>query len=610
MRTSNVFSALYATLRFSLTSALTISQINGHKYLSPYNGQDVTAVKGLVTAKGPSGFWIRSTTLDLDYRSSNSIYVFGSGALKNVTVGDIITLDGTVSEYRSSAAYVYLTEIISPKNIALVSSGNKITPIVIGEWLLKWPPTEQFSSLDNWDVFSLPNNRSQLSVANPSLQPLIYGMDFWESMSGELVTVKKPKAVAKPNSFRDTWVTGSWRVSGRNKRGGLTSTNRDSNPEAILIGDPLDGTDNPKDTKLGDVLEQVTGVVTQAFGYYRILPTTALKVTGSASPETPPVTSFVPSGDCSKLTVGSYNVENLTPKSTYLPSIAKHIVEYLKSPNLMFLQEIQDNNGATNNGVVDSNLTLSTLVESIRNQSGVSYAFTSINPVNNQDGGQPGGNIRVAYLYNPSVLRLRKLNPGSSTDANEVLPGPELKFNPGRIDPLNTAAWTASRKPLAAAWETLDGKNKFFTVNVHFGSKGGSSSIEGDARPPVNGGIEDRMVQANVTASFISQILAQDRNARIISSGDFNEFAFVSPMETFKKVSKLQDLDEVTGILPVERYSYLFDMNCQELDHMFVSRALAKSAEFEHVHVNTWATSAGQISDHDPSVARFNVCEK
>lgn len=101
-----------------------------------------------------------------------------------------------------------------------------MTPIVIGEWLLKWPPTEQFSSLDNWDVFSLPNNSSQLSVANPSLSPLVYGLDFWESMSGELVKVKTPKAVAKPNSFGDTWATGSWRVSGRNKRGGLTATDR------------------------------------------------------------------------------------------------------------------------------------------------------------------------------------------------------------------------------------------------------------------------------------------------------------------------------------------------------------------------------------------------
>lgn len=145
-------------------------------------------------------------------------------------------------------------------------------------------------------------------------------------------------------------------------------------------------------------------------------------------------------------------------------------------------------------------MTLTTLVESIRAQSGLQYAFTSIDPVNNQDGGAPGGNIRVAYLYNPSIIRLRKPNTGSSTDAQEVLPGPELKFNPGRIDPLNPTAWTASRKPLSAAWETLDGKNKFFTVNVHFGSKGGSSSIQGDARPPVNGGVEDRLMQANVTA--------------------------------------------------------------------------------------------------------------
>lgn len=175
---------------------------------------------------------------------------------------------------------------------------------------------------------------------------------------------------------------------------------------------------------------------------------------------------------------------------------------------------------------------------------------------------------------------------------------------------MNTEAWTASRKPLAAAWETLDGRNAFFTVNVHFGSKGGSSSIEGDFRPPVNGGVEDRAVQANVTASFIAQILAQDPEAKVITSGDFNEFTFVEPLETFASVSGLRDLDVVAGIEESERYSYLFDMNCQELDHMFVSKSLAaRKLGFEHVHVNTWASVANQISDHDPAVARVNVCE-
>lgn len=171
----------------------------------------------------------------------------------------------------------------------------------------------------------------------------------------------------------------------------------------------------------------------------------------------------------------------------------------------------------------------------------------------------------------------------------------------------------------------MDGKNKFFTVNVHFGSKGGGSPIQGDARPPVNGGVYDRLAQANLTAvsytpliisdrdlhiyqSFIASILREDRNAKIITSGDFNEFTFVAPLETFKSVSTLQDLDEVAGIEKTERYSYLFDMSCQELDHMYVSKALTAQAEFEHIHVNTWASYADQISDHDPSVARFNVC--
>jgi hypothetical protein len=93
-------------------------------------------------------------------------------------VGDIITLDATVLEYCTSAAYLYLTEFTTPTNIARISSGNKITSIVIVEWLLKWPPTEQFSSLDNRDVFGLPDNASQLSIENPSLNPQIYGSDF------------------------------------------------------------------------------------------------------------------------------------------------------------------------------------------------------------------------------------------------------------------------------------------------------------------------------------------------------------------------------------------------------------------------------------------------
>jgi hypothetical protein len=54
--------------------------------------------------------------------------------------------------------------------------------------------------------------------------------------------------------------------------------------------------------------------------------------------------------------------------------------------------------------VVDANLTLSTLVKAIPVRSNLTYAFTDINPVDDQDGGEPGENIRVAYLYNPGRI--------------------------------------------------------------------------------------------------------------------------------------------------------------------------------------------------------------
>ncbi|KAK3644377.1 hypothetical protein LTR56_009629 [Elasticomyces elasticus] len=608
------FAALSASL-ISSASAVTIAQINGNRYLSPYQGQRVTDVRGLVTAKGPNGFWIRSTTPDSDDRTSESIYVFGRAALPNATVGNVVSLNGRITEYRSSPAYVYLTEIDQPSNITTISTGNSVKPRVlgglIGTVLGTSPPTQQYISLDNGDIFAVPNNVSQISVVNPVLQPRLYGMDFWESINGELVTVRSPRAVSRPNNFGDVWVVGNWITTGNNDRGSLTVRDRDANPETVIIGSPLDGTDNA-DVKLGDSLADITGVVTYTFGFYYILPQTGLRVTSSKSPTRPPPTKLVSIGKCSGITMGQYNVENLSPKSgALIGEIAAQIVNDLRSPDLLFIQEIQDNNGATNDAVVDANLTLSALTSAINAASStVSYTAVDIDPVDDQDGGQPGGNIRVAYLYNPKVLRLHNPRPGSSTDATEVLPGPELSFNPGRIDPTNEA-WRASRKPLVAAWETLDGKNKFFTVNVHWTSKGGGSSLQGDARPPVNGGVAQRNAQAQITGDFIAQILEEDSNAAIVSAGDYNEFTFVQPLETFASASGLVDLDVAAGILPVERYTYTFDMNTQQLDHMYVSPKVARLLrfpQFEHVHVSSWVLADEVVSDHDPSVAKLNIC--
>lgn len=122
---------------------------------------------------------------------------------------------------RSSADYLYLTELDSAKNVVVVSSGNEVTPLVIGVDTPP-PPTEDFTSLDKGGAFGVPNAVNRLSEENPTLDPESYGMDFWESLVGELVTIKDAYQVSRPNQYGDVWVRGDWKVTGLNEHGGLT----------------------------------------------------------------------------------------------------------------------------------------------------------------------------------------------------------------------------------------------------------------------------------------------------------------------------------------------------------------------------------------------------
>ena len=76
----------------------------------------------------------------------------------------------------------------------------------------------------------------------------------------------------------------------------------------------------------------------------------------------------------------------------------------------------------------------------------------------------------------------------------------------------------------------------------------------------------------------------------------------------------LTDINELANIPQEERYTYVYDQHSQEIDHIFVSNAIARRGglDVEHVHVNTWAKSTratDRASDHDPTVARVRVCD-
>lgn len=78
-----------------------------------------------------------------------------------------------------------------------------------------------------------------------------------------------------------------------------------------------------------------------------------------------------------------------------------------------------------------------------------------------------------------------------------------------------------------------------------------------------------------------------------------------APLATL--LSTTPSLTALVSTLPAnERYSYVFEGNSQTLDHIVVSQGLASVVDgFDVVHID--AEFADQVSDHDPSVARFSI---
>src|SRR5262249_41823727 len=132
---------------------------------------------------------------------------------------------------------------------------------------------------------------------------------------------------------------------------------------------------------------------------------------------------------------------------------------------------------------------------------------------NDQDGGIPGGNIRQALLFNPARVAFvpGTLGAGDATTptslATDAYGHLLLTLSPGRIDP-NNAAWTTSRKPLAATFD-FNGRRVLVIVN-HFNSKGGDEPLFGRFQPPVLGSAVQRAQQAQVEHDFIQQALNFD----------------------------------------------------------------------------------------------------
>jgi uncharacterized protein len=571
-----------------------IHDLQGAAHLSPFSGQDVSGVEGIVTIERSSSSWMQDPTPDSDAATSDGILVFGSGVGALVSVGDHVSVSGRVLEFRpggETTDNLTTTEITTPGlSVAVLSSGNPLpAPTVVGVGGRVPPSTviedDATGSVETSGVFD----------------PATDGIDFYESLEGMRVQVNQALAVGPRNSFGEIPVVGdqSALAGVDSVRGGILVRPDDFNPERIILDDTLLPT--PVVNVSDGFTTPVVGVMDYSFGNFKLNVTVPLaQVDGGLQRET----TRAPRDQ--ELVVGTYNVENLDPGDG--AAFARHaglIVHNLRAPDLLAIEEIQDNDGPTNSAVTDASVTWRLLIDAIRAAGGPAYQYRQIDPVDDQDGGEPGGNIRVGFLFRTDRgLSFVDRPGGTSTTATTVIDqpaGPQLSFSPGRVAPQDPA-FVDTRKSLAGEFR-LHGKTVFVLAN-HFSSKTADDPLFGRVQPPVRASEDARHGQAQVVNDFVDQLAAADPGVNMVVLGDINDFEFSQTVQLLEGGL----LTTLMATLPkAERYSYVFEGNSQVLDQILVSNTLLRNfpVDYDPVHVN--AEFADQASDHDPQVARLDL---
>ncbi|MCU0304846.1 MAG: esterase-like activity of phytase family protein [Thermoanaerobaculales bacterium] len=550
-----------------------VGEIQGEGHLSPLVGRCVSGVEGVVTAvlgqRAGQAFFVQAAA-DGDPATSDGLLVTAPDGLPAVAVGDEIRLAGRVEEPRWGAE-LPVTRLTADR-LEIARRGLELPlPVVLGAGGRVVPgPAVDDDGLTRFE-------------------PETDAIDLLESLEGMRVRVEDPFVVGPTSRHGELVVLGDDGAGSapRSGRGGVVLRPDDSHPERIIVDDRLKP--DPPAVAVGDRLAgPVDGVLHSSYGSFKLLNTAPLAV-AERSAFLPAATSLV--ADRDHVTIATFNLENLSAVSdeAKVAAVATTIVERLRSPTVLAVQEVQDDSGPEDDGVVGAARTLGGLVEAIVAAGGPRYRWVQVDPEDNADGGQPGANIRVALLFDPARAAL-------AGAADSPLPANPAVLGAG--DP----AFTASRKPLAVELE-IGGMPVTFIV-CHLRSKGGDDPLFGRRQPPVRWSEEQRIPQTELIRRLIDIILVEDPRRRLIVLGDLNDFEFSEAVAGVAAPPMVNLMDRLPA---ADRSTYVYQGLSQTLDHIIVSPALADGAEIEVLHGHADLPEGRRTSDHDPVIARFRL---
>lgn len=610
-----------------------ISQIQGESHLSKMRG-DLVKVSAIVTAEasvdwypGGTEYYLQEENSDWDTnpKTSEGIHLYINNMIANIHVGDKVEVVAEVYEQITNSG-LSRTQLRNVKSYKVISSANKLpSAVIIGENGIQIP--RKHISTYHGNI----NNKKSLKLTD--------GIDFWESLEGMRVQISDPRIMGfrggkeSSNPFDSkTHLTLYVLPDGKAKahrltRGGGIMPNPDKdlwNPNLLTLasGNLTKDLDPERAYNVGEIIPgSLTGIIRYTknlFGdgeYNFIIPTEQDDLntynqnkssasnsncldagTGVVSLNCRPKVTYESKQD--KLTIAAYNLKNLSGNEPLrIGATGEMIKKNLKCPDIVGLVEVQDDNGLDYSGSSDASGMLNMLIDSISCE-GKSYKALNINPHLHTEGGQPGGNIRVAVLYDQNRVNFKERLIDGPLDETVVLKDGVLSNNPGRVFP-NDKAFARTRKSIVAQFE-FKGEDVYVVVN-HFNSKLGDSGHWGAVHPVTRGSENRRAKLAYKMNEFISLIERRNPKANIAVIGDFNAYLNEGPM----KILEGNILYNLIRDLPVNmRYTTNHNGNSQSLDYIFVNKGLRKKdPEFNVLHLNS--DYMGRLSDHDPVSAAF-----
>ncbi|MFP5265294.1 MAG: Ig-like domain repeat protein [Blastocatellia bacterium] len=587
----------------------TIHEIQGNGPTSPHAGEVLATTFSIVTGLKSNGFYIQTPAgaEDNDPATSEGVFVFtGSPRPATPAIGDGVSVTARVVEFIPSADphSPSLTELSNP-TVTVLSSGNPLpAPVTItaADTLVN-----DLNNLEKYEGMRV--HVDTLTVVAPT-------QSFSRTASEEANNAAASNGVfygviagiARP--FREPGV----RVLDELPTGSPCCVPRfDDNPERLRVDSRAQPGTTSLEVTSGATVVNLTGPLDYSFRTYTILPDAA----------TPPVASgnitaiAVPAPASNEFTVASFNMERFYDTSD--DPATQDVVMTASAFNSRVNKASLAIRGVLNSpdiiGVVEmENLAALQAVASKINSDAVAAGQPSPNYQAYLEEGNDIGGIDVGFLVKSSRVTV--------VEVTQV--GKDTTF----VTPGGGTALLNDRPSLVLRANITTPANGTFPVTVIVNHLRSLSGVDGSDGARIRA---KRQAQAEFLADLIQSIQSANPGERIISVGDYNAFQFndgyVDSIGTIKGTPTPADqvvlasadhvdpdLIELTPALPDQQYSFVFDGNAQELDHILISQNMQplvsglqygrSNSDFPESY-RADATRPERLSDHDMPVAYF-----